>query len=174
MASYHVARDGQEIGIFDEDVLQSKVADGSIRVTDLCWTSGMEKWIGVGQVLSTLGGGPPPVSSTPPPNEPVWSSPLSGTRPAMPQNHLVWAILTTILCCLPFGIVAIVYSCKVEPRYLAGEYASAQSAANTAKLWCWISFWCVLGPALIFLLILLVGGGSAAFIDGFDKGFEGG
>ena len=140
MASYHVARDGQEIGVFEQDVLSSKVADGTVRVTDLCWTSGMEKWVGVGQVLSSLGDATP-LGGGPANQNPVWSSPGGGgARPPMPPNHLVWSILVTILCCLPFGIVAIVYSSKVEPRYLAGDIVGAQQAASNAKLWCWISF----------------------------------
>ncbi len=31
-----------------------------------------------------------------------------------PDNFLVWAILSTVLCCLPLGIVAIVYANKVD------------------------------------------------------------
>ena len=26
-------------------------------------------------------------------------------------NHMVWAILTTLFCCLPLGVVSIVYAC---------------------------------------------------------------
>ena len=33
-----------------------------------------------------------------------------GQRPLKPDNNLVWAILCTLLCCLPFGIVSIVYA----------------------------------------------------------------
>ena len=36
--------------------------------------------------------------------------------PVKPSNNLVWAILTTICCCLPFGIVSIVYAAKVRKK----------------------------------------------------------
>jgi hypothetical protein len=52
-----------------------------------------------------------------------------------PDNHLVWAILCTVLCCLPLGIVSIVYSTKVSGLWAQGRYAEAQSAADSAKKW---------------------------------------
>jgi hypothetical protein len=52
-----------------------------------------------------------------------------------PDNYLVWAILCTVLCCLPFGIVSLVYSNKVSGLWTQGRYAEAQVAADTAKKW---------------------------------------
>ena len=162
MASYHVARDGQEIGIFEQDVLSSKVADGTVRVTDLCWTAGMDKWVGVGQELSTVGEATP-LGGGPATQDPVWSAPTGGdARGQMPPNHLVWSILTTLLCCLPFCIVAIVYSSKVEPRFLGADIAGVQHASAKAKLWCWISFGSVLILVAIFFAIGLLGAGAEA------------
>ena len=37
-------------------------------------------------------------------------------------NYLVQAILTTLFCCLPFGIVAIVYAAQVNTKIEAGDY----------------------------------------------------
>ncbi len=37
-----------------------------------------------------------------------------------PDNNLVWAILCTVLCCLPLGIVAIIKSTKVNDRLESG------------------------------------------------------
>lgn len=52
-----------------------------------------------------------------------------------PDNYLVWAILTTVMCCLPFGIVSIVYSTKVSGLWAQGRYAEAQAASANAKKW---------------------------------------
>lgn len=52
-----------------------------------------------------------------------------------PANYMVWAILTTILCCLPFGIVSIVYSSKVESLWAQGRCDEALSNARSAKNW---------------------------------------
>ena len=57
---------------------------------------------------------PPPPSTPPPPPgmppPPGWGQGNSGQgwqQPAGPKppSYLVWAILTTLFCCLPFGIV---------------------------------------------------------------------
>ena len=62
------------------------------------------------------------------------------TPPAVkPDNYLVWAILGTIFCCLPFGIVSIVYASKVDGLWAAGDYYGAEEAARKAKTWFW---WC--------------------------------
>ena len=53
-----------------------------------------------------------------------------------PDNYLVWSILTTVLCCLPFGIVAIVKSSKVDTLWAQGYYDEAIKSANDAKKWC--------------------------------------
>ena len=59
-----------------------------------------------------------------------------GGMPPRPDSYLVWAILTTVLCCMPLGIVAIVKSSQVESRYNQGDYAGAQKASEDAKKWC--------------------------------------
>ncbi|MBP5345277.1 MAG: CD225/dispanin family protein [Bacteroidales bacterium] len=50
-----------------------------------------------------------------------------------PNDYLVWSILTTLFCCLPIGIAAIVYSAKVGSLYNAGDYQGACKASATAK-----------------------------------------
>ena len=42
-----------------------------------------------------------------------------------PDNFLPWAIVSTVLCCLPFGIVAIVYASKVDTLWYAQKQAEA-------------------------------------------------
>lgn len=70
-----------------------------------------------------------------------------------PDNYLVWAILCTVLCCLPFGIVSIVYSNKVAGLWAQGRYPEAQEAANNAKKWAIIG--AITGPivTVIFMVI---------------------
>lgn len=52
-----------------------------------------------------------------------------------PPSNLVWGILSTILCCLPIGIVAIVYASKVNSLYNQGEFLKAENASNKALYW---------------------------------------
>ena len=72
-------------------------------------------------------------ASAPPP--PPASTPGPATPAAKPDNYLVWAILTTIFCCLPFGIVAIVKSTKVDGLWASGQYPAAEIASAEAKRW---------------------------------------
>lgn len=52
-----------------------------------------------------------------------------------PDNYLVWAILSTVFCCLPLGIVAIVKASKVDALWAQGLQEEAIEAANDAKKW---------------------------------------
>lgn len=73
-------------------------------------------------------------------------------------NYLVQAILVTVFCCMPFGVVAIVFAAQVSSRLAAGDYAGAVDASNKARMWCWISFAGAFLLPLIWLLLALVGG----------------
>ncbi len=72
-------------------------------------------------------------------------------------NYLVFAILATVLCCLPAGIPAIVYAAQVNGKLLAGDIAGAQEASRNAKMWCWISAGLGLGVVLIYGLMMAAG-----------------
>jgi hypothetical protein len=63
-------------------------------------------------------------------------------------NYLVPAILTTIFCCLPFGIVSIVYAAQVNGKVAAGDQAGALESSRKAKMWAWISF----GTGLVLIV----------------------
>jgi hypothetical protein len=65
-----------------------------------------------------------------------------GQPPVYPYvpNYLAHAIVVTLLCCLPFGIPAIVYSSQVNGRLAVGDVAGAQDCSRKARKWCWVSF----------------------------------
>jgi heme/copper-type cytochrome/quinol oxidase subunit 4 len=89
--------------------------------------------------------------------QPGWPGQQPGWQgQQQPDNYLVWAILSTIFCCLPFGIVSIIYSTKVSGLWVQGQYAEAQAAANNAKKWAIIG--AVVGPivSVIFTVIWFV------------------
>jgi len=51
------------------------------------------------------------------------------------ENHLIKAIIAAVCCCLPFGIVAIVYAAQVDPKFGAKDFAGAMEASKKANLW---------------------------------------
>ena len=71
------------------------------------------------------------------------------------DNYLVFSILTTILCCLPLGIVAIIKSTQVDKELAAGNYQAALEASKQAKMFNIISA-AVGGIASIISIIIMV------------------
>lgn len=65
------------------------------------------------------------------------------------QSPIVWSILSTFCCCLPFGIVSIVYAAKVNSLAAVGAFQEAKESADKAKMWAWIAF----GLGLVFYAI---------------------
>ncbi|WP_394686618.1 CD225/dispanin family protein [uncultured Xanthomonas sp.] len=75
-------------------------------------------------------------------------------------NNMVWAILSTLFCCLPLGIVSIVYAAQVDGRRAAGDIEGARAAARKAGWWALASP--ILVVVWIFVAILLEAIGSLA------------
>ena len=75
-------------------------------------------------------------------------------------NYLVQAILVTLFCCVPFGVVAIVFAAQVNGKLRAGDRIGATRASNNAKMWCWAAFGCGIAAGVLWLLwmALIMGG----------------
>ena len=76
-----------------------------------------------------------------------------GNQGSKPDNNMLWAILSTVCCCLPFGIVSIVYAAKVNGLYLAKQYDAANQAAEKAKKWAIISAATSVAINIIYFII---------------------
>ena len=77
-----------------------------------------------------------------------------GNLTQKPENNLVWAILSTLFCCLPLGIAAIYYASKVDGLWQNGDYEAAKEAADNAQKY---SLWgAILGGAFVVIYILLI------------------
>ncbi|MCZ0730873.1 CD225/dispanin family protein [Mycolicibacterium iranicum] len=106
---------------------------------------------------------PPPGNYPPPP--PPGGGGMPPLQPAGPQpsNNLVLGILTTIFCCLPFGIVSIVKAAQVNGLWAQGRYAEAQASAAAAKKW---AIWSVVAWVIfviIYGILIAVGALSMDF-----------
>ena len=76
-----------------------------------------------------------------------------------PDNHMALAIFTTICCCLPLGIVAIVKANSVNSLYMAKQYTAAIMAANEAKKWSYIG---IIISLIMWVIYIVAFGGMAA------------
>jgi len=122
--------------------------------------------------------GPPPIPNTSPPPVPdnfesdnpyaSSGSSLYG-QPQVPgyevPNHLALSITAAVLslccCCIPFGIVPVIFSTQVNSKLAMGDYAGAQAASENAKLWAWIS----IGVALSVRVLAFLAGFAGALGD---------
>lgn len=100
----------------------------------------------------------------PPPATPV--PPAPGHVP----NHLAWSIIATVigfcLCCpsLITGIVAIVFSSKVNSLLNQGDLEGARRASSNAKTWCWVTTALAI-VGLIINIVLVATGGMQGYMD---------
>lgn len=117
---------------------------------------------GYGQQPPSGGGyGQQPPGYGPPPGGGYGQPGGYGAPQTPPDNHLVAAILTTLFCCLPFGIVSIVKSSQVNSKWQAGDYQGAIQSSEEAKTW-WkralifgaiINILIVIGYILLFVIV---------------------
>ena len=78
--------------------------------------------------------------------------------PPMPPAYLVWSVVMTVLCCLPAGIVAIIFSSQVSSKYYAGDIEGARRSSERAQIWIIVSFVLgVLSNTLYLPIALLLG-----------------
>jgi hypothetical protein len=131
--------------------IEELAAWGRLRRNTPVWHEGLPSWVDAADVEAFA------VLLTPPvPGAPAMPSGVNGYDPyhraaffvpeapkdtfkPEPKTYLVWAILTTILCCIPTGIVAIWMSTRVTRRYEQGDYDGADSASQAAALWVIVS-----------------------------------
>ena len=159
----------------DVNKVQQGPVDGSqlvkfgVTPTTLVWKQGMAQWTPAGQVpeLAAIFNvleevqqpqqGPqfgPQVAQPNFYNQQAYNQ--APQMPPPPDNYLVWAILATICCCLPFGVVSIVYATQVESLYLQGRYEEAVDKSNKAFKWAIASAATIAAIMMLYVLILLI------------------
>ena len=85
--------------------------------------------------------------------------------PQKPVNwvpYLILSIISTLCCCLPFGVVGIVFSAKINSAMLAGNLEEAQSNAKMARIWIIVSFAIGLLTWLIYMALIVTGAVSGS------------
>ena len=173
MAEYYIGINNKQLGPFPINQL---LING-MKPDTLVWCQGMAGWekaINVPE-LAVLFTPQQPVNYAQPQyqqpyqqpqyQQPQYQSPQYGqpqyaqagmpTQPK-PDNNMVWAILSTVLCCLPTGIVAIVKASKVDNLYMQGNYQGAVDAAKSAKTWAIVGAIISLICSILYIIFVVI------------------
>ena len=166
MSQWYFAQSGHQHGPVSELELKSKIMAGEVKPHDLVWCEGMASWSELSKVpelssaLAVTGQAAAPTPAVVSGN-PYRSPQAMGTGPypagQTVPTYLWQSIAVTLLCCLPLGVVAIIYAAKVEPALRVGDHMGAKAASDSAKLWCWLSFGIGLAVTLGYFGLVFVG-----------------
>lgn len=156
---YYIDKNGAQQGPIAKDQLLSI----GVKPDTLVWKAGMEQWTKANLVPELhpmfIGGTtcPPPRPPVPPTgqsanayesqgyNKDENATGISNTylgggidgggKPAKPNNNLILAIISTVMCCIPLGAVGIYYAYQSDLAYNAGDYTKAESNGKSARNW---------------------------------------
>ena len=166
---YWINHNGVQSGPVDLDALKEMKLTSKAHV----WHEGLSDWVNITQVPELQGlytmaeesanvatGQPYQPAQTPSAAQPMQQPQQANQQPQQgapaepcPPTNLVWAIITTLLCCLPAGIVGIFYAIKVQNKYREGDIEGAKRASETGAWWCIASI--ILGILSMPLVTLL-------------------
>lgn len=139
---YYIDSKGTQFG----PLTINELIGAGIRPDTYVWRAGLSEWKlakDLPEVASYLNAVPqatslPSLGNTVPGNYSTNGGGANSTnRPQepMPSTYLGWSIAATFLCCLPAGIVAIIFASQVSSKWACGDYAGAKRSASLAKTW---------------------------------------
>jgi len=153
--NWYYSNNGTQHGPVAQEELQTKIRSGEVPAGSLVWRDGMTDWTPANQLAEFAMGHPQPAIGVPAPYTPPGSQMGAGYQAPIP-NYLWQSIVVTLFCCLPFGIVALVFASKVDTLRNSGKLQEAAEASRKAKMWCWWSFGIGLSITVLYLLFVVV------------------
>lgn len=142
---YWINHNGVQSGPVDLDAMKEM----GLTSAAYMWHEGLADWVKITQLPELQGvyemvQEPATMGQPYQPQQPVQPQqptlPQGEQQPAQsepcPPTNLVWAIISTVLCCIPTGIVAIIYALKVTNKYREGDIEGAKRASEVGAWWC--------------------------------------
>ena len=153
-----VGKNDEQYGPFTVNQINESIAKGEFSLEDLGWYEGLDEWKPLRNIEGIIDAAviASNVSSS--------SNNINASSEQVPSN-LVWGILSTLCCCLPLGIVSIVYASKVEGYVFAGDIETAKENSKKASMRAWISFGVSIAGGIIWFIIGAVSGGLEGMGD---------
>ncbi|MBR4389417.1 MAG: CD225/dispanin family protein [Prevotella sp.] len=163
---YYIIQNGQQMGPYT--IEQLKIYHVTPE-TDV-WTEGMANWakakdvpalasLFAGMGAAAMGAQPQAAPNSGQYQQPSGNNQYQQAQPASyggypPKTWVAEAILVTLFCCMPFGIVGLVHATMVSLYYNRGEFEAAEQASRTAGKWVKIAF--IIGLVVIILYVILI------------------
>lgn len=151
-----IGADGKEYGPISLDQLKQWFTEGRLNLQSKVLPEGETEWRTAAEIPELAQATPPPASLRP----------MQSMSPVADIPSYLWqSIVVTLCCCLPFGIVAIIYAAQVKSKLGVGDVTGAQEASGKAKMWCWIGFGVglvvnLIGAVIQFMAIAAAGAGG--------------
>lgn len=153
--NYHIARKGQQLGVFTADAVARKLATGDLDGTDLAWTEGMAEWQpihSIAEISAAVAASPPPmaeerVSSGSFGSSDPFAPAFAGAELATPMQRLAASLLDGVVS-LPALIPILIVFAQIEKADGAQGFGSSQiGILAISALW-------LLGVMVINLILL--------------------
>ena len=168
---YRSPREGEVTGPFTRAEIDAEVARGEIDASTLLCVEGTTEWRAASVVLFGMRDG---TASVPPsmaaPNTSPLTTPPSATESIATRVGIAAPIVATTLsfclCCLPIGLVPLIYAFIANARFEAGDRAGGEKAATLVRNWM-IATW-----ILLALSCVINGWSSYAMLDALQDALD--
>lgn len=144
--------DGQVYGPYTVEELRGFVADGRVTNSSQLCQEGTNDWVPATAMLGVgLAGVPPTAPMAVPPS----AFPSSASASWQPVGILL-PILSILFCCLPAGIVSLVYATNANTKAAAGNMTGAEADRKSSALWLWIAVLPAIVAVFFYIALALV------------------